>query len=224
MSPFITALPEIRYAERISIVALVVVIHAGVIGIWLMQPVPPKVVVSVMSVSVQAQLLAQPHPVMPSLPARKEPPSPESPKLESPKAEPVRAPLIKKSEPEVAEPVVASVATPVITNSAPVAQIVAAPVIDTEPDYRANYLKNPRPNYPAVAQRMGWQGRVLLRVEVLSEGACGEVSVLRSSGHDILDHAAMNAVRSWRFVPARHGGQAVTQWFSVPVVFALEGE
>lgn len=220
MSPFITALPEIRYAERIRVVVVVVVIHAGVIGVWLMQPVPPKVMVGVMAVSVLPEV--HPLPAMPPLPARKEPPSPEPPKLESPKAEPVRAPVIKKSEPEVAEPVVASVATPVITSSPPVAQIVAAPVIDTEPDYRANYLNNPRPNYPAVAQRMGWQGRVLLRVEVLSEGACGEVSVLRSSGHDLLDKAATNAVRSWRFVPARHGGQAVTQWFSVPIVFALE--
>jgi protein TonB len=213
MPPFIPVLPEIRYAERISIVALVVVIHAGVIGIWLMQPVPPKVVVSVMSVSVQAQLLAQPQPVMPSLPTRT-----ERAKTESVRAEPVRAPVVTKTLP--VEPVAAAVAASVVSNQ--VTQVVAAPVIDTEPDYKASYLNNPRPNYPSVAQRMGWQGRVLLHVEVLSEGACGMVSILRSSGHEVLDNAAMNTVKSWRFLPARHGGQAVTQWFSVPIVFALE--
>ncbi|MDP1633138.1 MAG: energy transducer TonB [Gallionella sp.] len=215
MPPFITALPEIRYAERICVVALVVVIHTGVIGIWLMQPAPPRVVVvSEMSVSVLTDVHPLPavQPVMPSLPARTEPH----------RTEPVRVPVIIKSEPHVAEPVVAPVATPAITSSPPVAQVVAAPLNDTEPDYKASYLNNPRPNYPAVAQRMGWQGRVLLRVEVLSEGACGEVSVLRSSGHELLDNAAMYAVKSWRFVPARHSGQSVTQWFSVPIVFALE--
>ncbi len=93
---------------------------------------------------------------------------------------------------------------------------------DTEPDYKAAYLANPRPEYPLVARRMAWQGRVLLRVEVRSDGRCGEVRLSESSGHAVLDNAAMNAVRHWHFVPARHGEQAVTQWFSIPVSFTLD--
>ena len=93
---------------------------------------------------------------------------------------------------------------------------------DTEPEYRAAYLNNPRPAYPMVAQRMGWGGRVLLDVEVLSSGACGSVSVFSSSGHEILDKAAMNSVKSWQFIPARHAGRAVTQGFRIPVNFSLK--
>jgi protein TonB len=95
-------------------------------------------------------------------------------------------------------------------------------VIDTQPDYNASYLNNPRPVYPMAARRMGWQGRVILNVEVLEEGGCGEINVFRSSGHEALDRAAMNTVKSWRFTPARHAGRPVTQWFKVPVVFSLE--
>ncbi len=93
---------------------------------------------------------------------------------------------------------------------------------DREPDYRASYLNNPQPSYPAVARRMAWQGRVLLNVEVLADGSAGEVAVQQGSGRAILDDAAMRAVQSWRFMPARRGGIAVTQKFLVPVKFSLQ--
>jgi protein TonB len=95
-------------------------------------------------------------------------------------------------------------------------------VIDTAPDYRANYLNNPRPAYPMAARRMGWEGRVVLNVEVLAEGACGGISVFQSSGHEVLDDAALRTVKGWRFVPASRAGHPVTQWFKVPIQFSLK--
>jgi protein TonB len=86
----------------------------------------------------------------------------------------------------------------------------------------ANYLKNPRPPYPAIAQRRGWQGDVLLRVRVSPDGRAAGAVVQRSSGYDLLDQAAVEAVRSWVFVPARQGGVAVAGFVSVPIVFRLQ--
>lgn len=93
---------------------------------------------------------------------------------------------------------------------------------DREPDYRASYLDNPQPEYPLAARRMGWQGRVVLNVEVLADGSPGEVVVQQSSGRGVLDNAAQRAVRGWRFVPARRAGQAIAQKFLVPVIFSLK--
>lgn len=100
-------------------------------------------------------------------------------------------------------------------------QMAAAGLPDREPDYRAAYLNNSQPVYPLAARRMGWQGRVVLEVEVLADGTAGEVIVQQSSGRDILDEAALRAVRSWRFIPAQVGGIAVTRRFQVPIAFNL---
>jgi protein TonB len=83
------------------------------------------------------------------------------------------------------------------------------------------YGANPKPEYPAQARDQGLQGLVLLRVRVLPDGKSGEVLVERSSGHAILDQAALRAVKAWHFVPATRNGIAVASWASVPVRFSL---
>lgn len=93
---------------------------------------------------------------------------------------------------------------------------------DREPDYHAAYLNNPPPVYPMVARRMGWQGRVVMYVEVLESGLPGQVKLHQSSGRDVLDNAAMQAVRGWKFVAARQNGQVVSKWFLVPIPFILK--
>jgi len=90
------------------------------------------------------------------------------------------------------------------------------------PKLNADYLHNPRPDYPVQAKRMGWEGRVLLRVEVLANGNVGEVSIAKSSGHDLLDEAALDAVRRWKFVPAKKDGTAVHSSVNVPINFNLK--
>ncbi|HVY38050.1 MAG TPA: energy transducer TonB, partial [Polyangia bacterium] len=86
----------------------------------------------------------------------------------------------------------------------------------------ANYLKNPRPAYPDVAMRHEWEGQVLLRVRVSPAGRVEALEIERSSGHDVLDQAALESVRGWTFVPSRQGGVAVSGWVSVPVAFRLQ--
>lgn len=71
---------------------------------------------------------------------------------------------------------------------------------------------------------MGWEGRVVLRVEVLADGSAGAVSVAKSSGHEALDDAALEAVRRWKFVPAKRDGAAVNSSVNVPINFNLKNE
>ena len=79
-----------------------------------------------------------------------------------------------------------------------------------------------RPSYPSSARRLGAQGTTMLRVHVLDDGRVGDVDIEESAGHRDLDQAAADAVRRWRFEPARRGDEAVAMWVRVPVEFRLK--
>ena len=78
-----------------------------------------------------------------------------------------------------------------------------------------------KPSYPYVARLRRYQGRVLLRVLVDRDGRVSRVLVVKSSGHKVLDKAAVSAAKSWRCRPALSGGIRVPYWLEVPVVFRL---
>jgi len=68
----------------------------------------------------------------------------------------------------------------------------------------------PAPHYPELARRRGLEGDVALRFQVLPDGRVGDVFVEKSSGFQVLDEAAMSAVKSWTFFPATEHGEPVT--------------
>jgi periplasmic protein TonB len=71
---------------------------------------------------------------------------------------------------------------------------------------------------------MGAQGEVRLDVLVTADGRVQDVRLRRSSGSNVLDRSAMDAVRHWRFEPATVDGQAVDEWYhDWKWVFRLEG-
>ena len=78
-----------------------------------------------------------------------------------------------------------------------------------------------RPSYPSSALRQGIQGTTLLKVHVLIDGRVGDVLVQQTAGHPDLDQAAVEAVRRWRFEPARRGNDPVAMWVLLPVEFQI---
>jgi protein TonB len=78
-----------------------------------------------------------------------------------------------------------------------------------------------RPSYPSNARRLGIQGTTLLSVFVTIDGRVGDVLVKQSAGHPELDQAAADAVKRWRFEPARRGQDPVAMWVLLPVEFRL---
>lgn len=86
---------------------------------------------------------------------------------------------------------------------------------------QARYRDTPRPDYPDSARRAGREGRVLLRVLVDEHGRSKKVEINSSSGSEALDRAATEALRRWRFHPARYGDQALESWLRVPIEFRL---
>jgi protein TonB len=92
----------------------------------------------------------------------------------------------------------------------------------TETFARAAYAFHPKPDYPERAKREGWEGTVLLEVLINSQGDPERVAVARSSGFALLDNAAREAVKGWRFRPASMGEHRIASVERVPVVFRLE--
>ncbi len=84
-----------------------------------------------------------------------------------------------------------------------------------------SFEENSPPVYPGLAVARGWQGTVLLRLQVDAEGFVTEVTVLESSGHPVLDAAAANAVRTWRAQPATRDDHSVSATVRLPVHFRL---
>jgi len=89
-------------------------------------------------------------------------------------------------------------------------------------DYKAAYLKNPKPPYPPYAYKAKQEGQVILSVEVLASGESGQVSIFSSSGFELLDESALSTVKKWHFVPAKKEGQVVPQTIRVPITFSLK--
>jgi protein TonB len=148
----------------------------------------------------------QPSPAAPAKPAQPDPVANTNPVASVPPVTPTTA---AESTP---------VAGPSVSETAPRTLAMA----NSEADYKAAYLNNPRPPYPLSAARQGAEGRVLLLAEVLPDGRAGRVSLEKSSGHALLDASAMNTVRSWRFTPARKDGVVTTQAVIIPIDFTLQ--
>jgi len=89
------------------------------------------------------------------------------------------------------------------------------------PNGTTAYLSNPKPAYPKMARRRGLEGVVVLAVSVSSQGSVKGLELKKSSGHKLLDNAAKNAVKRWRFTPATRGGIKVNAMVDVPIRFTL---
>jgi protein TonB len=156
-------------------------------------------------------------------PPQVEPPKPipqVTPTKVAPRPAPANIPVVQNpvttSEPSTNTVQVAEAPPPPAPPAA-----APAPEPITEPKGYAGYLNNPAPNYPAVAQRRGLQGKVVLKIHVLASGQPDNVTVAKSSGYDILDEAAVKAVTGWVFDPAKRGQKPIDGWVNVPINFKL---
>ncbi|OAM51489.1 energy transducer TonB [Methylovorus sp. MM2] len=207
------------------LIGLVVVTHfAGVEGYLRSssEPIaPPKknevIVEFVKPVVVPPQPIEPPKPLPQKLEAKPQPAKPVS-ALRTPPAETVTPQDVTVHENTTAQKTsepVAAVPTPPPAPPAPKEEPV------TEASGYAGYLNNPAPEYPAFAQRQGWEGKVILRVRVLANGKPGTIELKESSGRKTLDEAALEVVKGWVFAPAKRGSTPVDGWATVPIEFRL---
>lgn len=97
---------------------------------------------------------------------------------------------------------------------------------DAEPPRPGGDIRPPdlvrriEPEYPEIARKARQEGVVVLEAIISSSGVIEEVRVVKSAGV-LLDSAAEDAVRQWRYRPATLNGRAVRILLTVTVAFRL---
>lgn len=160
------------------------------------------------------------------------PPPKAEPEPQKPQPAPKKPPLkpqpkpTQKTPPPVAK---AAAAAPTPAPSKSVSQKAASssPAKTAEPTTQlpsadAAGLNNKAPVYPMLSRKRKEQGTVWLLLLVSKEGLVTELKLKKTSGFDRLDQAALQAVKKWKFQPARKQGQAIDYWYELPLKFSLQ--
>ena len=83
------------------------------------------------------------------------------------------------------------------------------------------YEKNPPPAYPSRARTAREEGLVIIGVLVNARGCVEHAQVKESSGHSLLDDAALRAVQGWRFRSKEGIMSATSTYVEIPIRFQL---
>jgi len=83
----------------------------------------------------------------------------------------------------------------------------------------ARLIRRVEPEYPADARAQHVQGPVVLDVQILGNGAVGNIVVV--SGDPLLAPAAVRAVKQWRYQPSSENGQAIESQTRITMNFTL---
>lgn len=93
------------------------------------------------------------------------------------------------------------------------------PVLVTKPSFSAPPTP---PTYPRQARRRGIEGVATYEVWLDAEGKQIKQALVNSSGVLILDNAALDAIKKWKFSPHTVNGRAIAHRVQLPVRFRLE--
>ena len=91
------------------------------------------------------------------------------------------------------------------------------------PDFELPFLKEiPKPIlYPRWALAQEWEGSLVVAVEVRENGTVGRWRIMQSSGYALLDEAAVNAIRAWRFEAGKRKGKPIASCIQIPIHFVI---
>ena len=138
---------------------------------------------------------------------------------------PVERPKVAvEAESEVAEEAVETIAITEFQEDI-IRTMPTGPEIEIVPYYKVEVkpkpIKIPTPKYPELARRAGIEGNTVIKALVDIDGGIIDAKVLKSSGNQMLDQAALAAARRARFTPAKQRDKFVRVWVSIPIKFQL---
>jgi protein TonB len=111
----------------------------------------------------------------------------------------------------------------ILTALLPFAVVLAGTDIE-KVDKMPELLESVAPEYPTEAEKTGLEGDVWLKALVASDGSVAKAEIVTSSGHEVLDKAALAAAKECRYKPALQDGQPVAVWISYKISFVLGDE
>ncbi|WP_373945513.1 energy transducer TonB [Vibrio chagasii] len=93
------------------------------------------------------------------------------------------------------------------------------PVLITKPSFSSRPTP---PNYPRQARRRGIEGVATYEIWLDAEGKQVKQALVNSSGALMLDNAALEAIKQWKFSPHTVNGRAIAHRVQIPVRFRLD--
>ncbi len=81
-------------------------------------------------------------------------------------------------------------------------------------------IKRVEPVYPELARKAGIEGRVIVKVLINTKGDVEKVEVIKS--HPLLDQAAIEAAKQFKFKPGKQRDRYVKVWMTIPFNFRLK--
>jgi protein TonB len=102
--------------------------------------------------------------------------------------------------------------------------VVLADTDTKKVDQMPELLESVAPEYPAEAEKAGLEGDVWLKALIASDGSVAKAEIVTTSGHEMLDKAALAAAKECRYKPAIQDGQPVATWITYKVGFVLDNK
>jgi len=138
---------------------------------------------------------------------------------------PVERPKVAvEAEKEVAEEAVETIAITEFQEDI-IRTMPTGPEIEIVPyckvEVKPEPINIPKPRYPELARKAGIEGNTVIKALVNIDGTIIDAQVLKSSGNQMLDQAALAAARKAKFTPAKQRDKFVRVWVSIPVRFRL---
>jgi protein TonB len=127
---------------------------------------------------------------------------------------------------EISEEVVETIAETIFKENI-IKTTPTGPDIEIVPYYKVEVkpqpIHIPLPQYPELARQAGIEGQAVVKALVDVDGSIMAVQILKSSGNQILDEAALAAAKKATFTPAKQRDTFVRVWVSIPMRFRLTG-
>lgn len=213
------------HPRTLKILVVVLLLHAGVLMLIqlgliqspLSKEEPPELQVNLIP--------ATPEPIKQPEPPKQQPVKQEAPKqvnivkpVPQPKPTPMPTPNLPPSDNAPVAP-----ATPPAP-PAPPAEPAPAPAPSGPISVGINDIQCSEPPlvYPSMSQKMGEEGRAMVKISIGTAGEVTNVAVTSSSGSPRLDRAATDAARAIKCSPYKQNGRAVPVVASKPFVFKLD--
>ncbi len=89
---------------------------------------------------------------------------------------------------------------------------------------KAEPIYIPEPEYPEAAKKAGIEGIAVVKVLVDTTGSIIKAEILKSSGNEMLDEAALEAAKEADYSPKKVLGRPVRDWTTVSFRFKLNGQ
>lgn len=133
----------------------------------------------------------------------------------------VKEPSITKPQPKAkVEPVIEKELTAQASPASSAKQGVSEkPILIEQPSFLAPPTK---PRYPRLAQRRGIEGTAMYEIWLDENGQQIKQNLLSSSGASMLDQAALEAIKKWKFSPRKINGTSIAHRVQVPIRFKLD--